>query len=234
MFWSSASRRAAGRPILASSIRRELCRGGNQAHAGLWQTSSKGLVDCLVDLGLLHLDGDLDLVALQRGDLGFHMGLGKPTSRWWRGGVWPNASTMPDQTELLSTIPLFASLPKKDLRSLAQSANDMTYEPGTRLASQDELGAMFFVVVSGEADVVVNGQHRKRLGPGEYFGEMSMIDRAPRSADVVAASKVALLVFTQWEFRPFLKAHPDVAWGLLEGLVKRLREVQKALAVDAS
>jgi CRP-like cAMP-binding protein len=141
---------------------------------------------------------------------------------------------MPDQSDLLSTIPLFASLPKKDIRSLAQSANDMTYEPGTRLASQDELGAMFFVVVSGEADVIVNGQHRKRLGPGEYFGEMSMIDRAPRSADVVAASQLRCLVFTQWEFRPFLKAHPDVAWGLLEGLVKRLREVQKALAVDVT
>jgi len=144
------------------------------------------------------------------------------------------AHTMPDQTELLSTIPLFASLPKKDLRSLAQSANDMTYEPGTQLASQDELGAMFFVVVSGEADVIVNGQHRKRLGPGEYFGEMSMIDRLPRSADVVAASKLRCLVFTQWEFRPFLKAHPDVAWGLLEGLVKRLREVQRAVSVDVS
>jgi CRP/FNR family transcriptional regulator, cyclic AMP receptor protein len=141
---------------------------------------------------------------------------------------------MSDQSALLSTIPLFANLPKKDLRALSQSANDMTYEPGTRLASQDELGAMFFVVIEGEADVLVNGQHRKRLGPGEYFGEMSIIDRAPRSADVVAASKLRCLVFTQWEFRPFLKSHPDVAWGLLEGLVKRLRDVQRAVSVEGS
>lgn len=134
---------------------------------------------------------------------------------------------MPDQTELLSSVPLFSTVPKRDLRVLARAAHDMTYEAGTQLATQDDLGVTFFTVVEGEADVVLNGQVIKRLGPGDYFGEMSIIDRAPRSADVVAASKLRCLVFTQWEFRPFLKEHPDVAWALLEVLVARLREAQK-------
>ena len=75
--------------------------------------------------------------------------------------------------------------------------------------------------------MVLNGKAIKHLGPGDYFGEMSIIDRAPRSADVVAASKLRCLVFTQWEFRPFLKEHPDVAWALLEVLVARVREAER-------
>jgi CRP-like cAMP-binding protein len=134
---------------------------------------------------------------------------------------------MSDQTDLLSQVPLFSTVPKKDLRVLSRTAHDMTYEPGTRLASQDDLGVTFFTVIEGEADVVLNGKTIKHLGPGDYFGEMSIIDRAPRSADVVAASKLRCLVFTQWEFRPFLKEHPDVAWAILEVLVARLREAQK-------
>jgi CRP-like cAMP-binding protein len=135
---------------------------------------------------------------------------------------------MPDQIELLRKVPMFAAVPEKDLRVLARIAREMTYEAGTRLASQDELGVTFFVVLEGEAEVSVSGQERARLGPGEWFGEMSIIDRSPRSADVVAASELRCLVFTQWEFRPFLKEHPDVAWVLLEELVRRLRQVERA------
>jgi CRP/FNR family transcriptional regulator, cyclic AMP receptor protein len=134
---------------------------------------------------------------------------------------------MCDQAELLSKVPLFSTVPSDHLRALARTADDVTYEPGTRLASQDDLGVMFFTVIEGQVDVVLNGKPIKHLGPGEYFGEMSIIDRAPRSADVVAASKVRCLVFPQWEFRPFLKEHPDVAWALLEVLVARLRETQR-------
>ena len=137
---------------------------------------------------------------------------------------------MADESELLARIPLFANLPKKDLRALAKVAHDMSYAPGTRLTTQDEAGSTFFVVVEGEADVSLGGKARWRLGPGDYFGEMAIIDRSPRSADVTAASKLRCMVFTQWEFRPFLKEHPDVAWAMLEVLVRRLREVEKAAA----
>jgi CRP-like cAMP-binding protein len=139
---------------------------------------------------------------------------------------------MADEIELLGKIPLFATLSQKDLRALARSAHDMTYAAGTNLTSQGDLGVTFFVVIEGEADVSVAGLARRRLQTGDYFGEMSIIDRSPRSADVVAVSKLRCLVFTQWEFRPFLREHPDVAWGLLEILVRRLREAERAASPE--
>jgi len=140
---------------------------------------------------------------------------------------------MAEDTELLSRIPLFAGVSKRDLQHLAKFAHHMTFQPGTHLTNQDEVGVTFFVVVTGEADVSVSGQPRRRLGSGDYFGEMSIIDRSPRSAEVVAVSELECLVFTQWEFRPFLKDHPDVAWAVLESLVRRLREVEKAFLAQA-
>jgi CRP/FNR family transcriptional regulator, cyclic AMP receptor protein len=139
---------------------------------------------------------------------------------------------MADEIQLLNNVPLFANLSKKDLRFLANAAHDMSYEAGTRLTTQDELGVTFFVVIEGEAEVSVSGQPLKRFGPGDYFGEMSIIDRSPRSADVVALTKMRCLVFTQWDFRPFLKDHPDVAWSILEVLVRRLRQVDKAASAN--
>ncbi|MHB1496873.1 MAG: cyclic nucleotide-binding domain-containing protein [Acidimicrobiales bacterium] len=134
---------------------------------------------------------------------------------------------MPDDTELLGRTALFAGVSKRDLQHLAKAAHHMTFEPGAHLTNEDEVGVTFFVVMKGEADVSVGGQSRRRLRAGDYFGEMSIIDRSPRSAEVVAVTELECLVFTQWEFRPFLKDHPDVAWAVLESLVKRLREVEK-------
>lgn len=139
---------------------------------------------------------------------------------------------MPDDMELLSKVPLFAGIPKRDLQHLAKAAHHMTFDAGSHLTSQAEFGVTFFVVVRGEADVSVSGRPRRKLGPGDYFGEMSIIDRSPRSAEVVALGELECLVFTQWEFRPFLKEHPDVAWSILETLVRRLREVEKATAAQ--
>ena len=140
---------------------------------------------------------------------------------------------MADEIELLSKIPLFESVAKKDLRTLAKVATDMTYEPGTRLSAQHELGVTFFVVIEGEAEVSANGKVVARLKDGDFFGEMSIIDREPRSADVVALTPLRCLVFTRWVFRPFLKEHPDVAWAMLEVLVRRIRALE-TVKEDAS
>lgn len=144
------------------------------------------------------------------------------------GGANRYCRAMADEIELLGKIPLFASVDKKDLRNLAKVATDMSYEAGARLSTQHELGVTFFVVVDGEAEVAVNGKAVARLKAGDFFGEMSIIDREPRSADVVAVSALRCLVFTRWVFRPFLKDHPDVAWAMLEVLVRRIRELERS------
>ncbi|MGH9298837.1 MAG: cyclic nucleotide-binding domain-containing protein, partial [Acidimicrobiales bacterium] len=87
---------------------------------------------------------------------------------------------MPDHAEVLSKVPLFSMVSKKDLKALVKAGHEVSYEPGTSLASTDEMGTMFFVVLDGEAEVTVSGEARRRLGPGEYFGEMAIIDRSQR------------------------------------------------------
>ena len=110
---------------------------------------------------------------------------------------------------------------------LARAAHDMTYEPGTRLASQDDLGVTFFTVIEGAADVVFNGKAIKHLGPGDYFGEMSIIDRAPRSADVVAASKLRRLSLHPVGVPPVPEGTPRCSLGAIGGALARVREAER-------
>lgn len=72
----------------------------------------------------------------------------------------------------------------------------------------------------------MGGETRRILGVGDYFGEMALIDRAPQSARVVAQSDIRCYGLAAWNFKPFVREHPDVAWTLLETLVSRLREAE--------
>lgn len=140
---------------------------------------------------------------------------------------------MADAIEVLSKVPLFSSVPAKDLRELAKAANEVRYQAGKQISTRDESGVGFFVLVEGEAEVSARGGPPHRLRAGDYFGEMSIIDRAPRSADVVAATDLTCLVFTQWNFRPFLRDHPDVSWALLEVMAQRVRDAEARAAGEA-
>jgi len=72
----------------------------------------------------------------------------------------------------------------------------------------------------------VGGETRRSLGPGDWFGEIALIDQGPRSASVVAATELRCQGMSAWEFRPFVQNHPEVAWPLLQALVGRLREAE--------
>jgi CRP/FNR family cyclic AMP-dependent transcriptional regulator len=127
-------------------------------------------------------------------------------------------------TDVLASIPLFSKLSKKDLARLHKAAHEITYDAGTVLASEDEIGRFFFIILDGEAKVDVQGREIRRLGRGDYFGEMALIDRSVRAATVTAESPLRCLTITQIEFRPLATEHPDVAWALLEAMVERVRE----------
>jgi len=128
--------------------------------------------------------------------------------------------------DVLAGIPLFAKLSRRDVGRLVKVGHDMTYPAGTVLTSDDEASVCFFVIAEGEARVEVKGKEVRRMGPGEYFGEMALIDRSRRSATVTAVTEMRCFVMTQWQFRPFATEHKEVAWALLEGMVQRVREAE--------
>jgi len=128
--------------------------------------------------------------------------------------------------DLLGGVPLFAKLSRRDLARLVKAGHDMAYPAGTELTSNDESGICFFVIAEGEARVEVKGKEVRRLGPGDYFGEMALIDRSNSSATVTAVTEMRCFVMTQWHFRPFATEHPEVAWALLEAMVQRVRDAE--------
>jgi CRP/FNR family cyclic AMP-dependent transcriptional regulator len=128
--------------------------------------------------------------------------------------------------EVLAKVPLFSMLSKKELTSLVNSAHDRTFPAGAVLTEQDETGVTFGVIMEGQATVSVGGRPARTLGPGDYFGEMALIDHSYRSATITAKTELRCLLFTAWVFRPFALEHPETAWALLEMMVKRVREAE--------
>jgi CRP/FNR family transcriptional regulator, cyclic AMP receptor protein len=128
--------------------------------------------------------------------------------------------------ELLSRVPLFADFDKGDLQRLARSFKERTFEAGSAVAEEGRGGAGFFVIESGEASVSVHGAERAKLGPGDYFGEIALIDDGARSATVTADSELRCYGLTSWEFRPLVEGNASIAWKLLETMAKRLRAAQ--------
>ena len=131
-----------------------------------------------------------------------------------------------DLVSTLQAVPLFAGLSDRDLKRLAKSLSERTFPAGHEITVEGKEGVGFFVIESGEVSVSRGGEHIRKLGPGDYFGEMAVIDQGPRSASVVAESEVRCRGMTAWSFRPFLESHGEVAWPLLEALVERLRAAE--------
>jgi len=121
-------------------------------------------------------------------------------------------------------VPLFANLDDKDLDQLSRQMHERRFPEGAEVTTEGATGAGFFIIVEGNADVSVGGEHRTTLGPGDHFGEVALIDDGVRSASIMAATDLLCYGLTPWEFRPFVEDHPQVAWALLETLARRARE----------
>ena len=129
--------------------------------------------------------------------------------------------------ELLERVPLFADFDRHDLERLARSFKERTFGAGSTVAGEGKTGAGFFVIESGEATVSVRGEERGKLGPGDHFGEIALIDDGARSATVTADSDLRCYGLTSWEFRPLVESNASIAWKLLETMAKRLRAAQE-------
>jgi CRP/FNR family transcriptional regulator, cyclic AMP receptor protein len=132
--------------------------------------------------------------------------------------------------QLLRGIPLFANAPEPFLERLAGEFFERTYRAGEAIAEEGESGKTFVVIESGDATVSVHGREVGRLGDGQAFGEMALIDKSARSATVRAETDAHCFLLPVWSFRPIVEEHPEMAWALLETLAQRIRDVESRLA----
>ncbi len=124
--------------------------------------------------------------------------------------------------ERLGEIPLFHKLTKKQLKELAKLVTGLDIEAGRVLIKEGETGREFFVVVSGEAEVVRDGQVVATRGPGTFFGEFSLLLDLPRTASVVARTDMTVDIIERRDFRALLEASPALYKPLLESVALQL------------
>lgn len=127
--------------------------------------------------------------------------------------------------ELLAATPLFAGVDDAGLAAVADRAIAVDFPDGHVIARQGDVGTGFFIVASGQADVIRDGKVIASNGPGGFFGELSVLDGRPRNAQVVAHGPTTCLALASWDFEAVVLQEPKVALAILRGLAGRLRDL---------
>jgi CRP-like cAMP-binding protein len=125
--------------------------------------------------------------------------------------------------EALARLSLFADLTHPQLEAVAHSFDEEVFAEGQRVIRQDVTGGGFYVILEGEAKVVIDGQERARLSPGDFFGELSLLTDEPPAADVIATSVLRCLLIPDNELKAFLLRQPTVMYRMLQIEARRLR-----------
>ena len=129
------------------------------------------------------------------------------------------------KTELLAATPLFEGLEPEELGRIVDRTVETDYGAGGVIVREGEIGTGFFIVVDGRVKVVRSGTTVAHLGPGEFFGELSVLDGGPRVAQVVAEAPTTCLAIASWDFERVLRDEPGVALAVLRVVAARLRTV---------
>ena len=122
--------------------------------------------------------------------------------------------------DLLQRVPIFSDLDRKELGRIAASMKERTFQAGDTVTAEGQAGVGFFVIEAGEAKVTIGGQDRRRLGPGDYFGEVALLNESARTATITAETDLKCHGLTSWEFRPLVETHGSIAWKLLQAMSK--------------
>ena len=129
------------------------------------------------------------------------------------------------RAELIGGCPLFTGLGAGDLAAVAAVAIEVEFPADRVIAREGEIGTGFFIVVDGRVKVVRSGTTVAHLGPGEFFGELSVLDGGPRVAQVVTQAPTTCLAIASWDFERVLRDEPGVALAVLRVVAARLRQV---------
>ena len=129
--------------------------------------------------------------------------------------------------DALREVEILRGLNDSDLAGLAADLAERRVAAGETIVGEGTGGVAFFFILEGETSVTVGGEEVASLERGEYIGELALLDPdGPRTATVTAKTDVVLAAMSTWQFRPFVLAHPEIAWTLLQRLARRLREAQ--------
>ncbi len=121
---------------------------------------------------------------------------------------------------------LFRGLPESELRSIEKQMKTVKHPAGHEIVVKGENGVGFMIILEGAVTVAtIQGKSRK-LGPGDSFGEMALLDQEGRSATIKADTDVSMATIPEWNFKPFLKEHPEAAYRLLQVLSQRVRQAE--------
>ena len=126
------------------------------------------------------------------------------------------------KTDLLKGVPLFSKLDKKGLQAVALIADELDLPAGKELATEGDRGREFFVLLKGEAEVTKGGESIATMKEGDFFGEIALVTKMPRTATVTAKSNVDVLVITERAFDNLVKHTPEIGRGVAEALMERL------------
>jgi CRP/FNR family cyclic AMP-dependent transcriptional regulator len=126
------------------------------------------------------------------------------------------------KVEIIKQVPLFSRLSTRRLREVAALADEVDLPAGKILAKEGDRGREFFALLEGEVEVEQGGRLIRTLDAGDFFGEIALVTKMPRTASVIAKTDVRVLVITERDFGPLLKRNPDVGRGVAEALVERL------------
>lgn len=134
----------------------------------------------------------------------------------------PPADTAPTGESIVH-VPLFSGLTAPDREAIARLFTKRVFAPGETVAKEGSEAAAFYLIDSGTATVTVRGAFRRTLGPGDYFGEIALLDQGVRSATVTADGELVCQGITLWDFRPLVQSNAAIAWTLLQTLAHMVR-----------
>jgi len=129
--------------------------------------------------------------------------------------------------EALQRVPLFADLSQREIRQIARLFKQRRFDAGETVVKEGSGGAAFFVIESGEATVFIRSKKKSALKPGDYFGEIALIDEGTRMATITATSDLVCYGLTYWDFRPVVEANGVIGWKLLQRMAQMLRAARE-------
>jgi len=132
--------------------------------------------------------------------------------------------------EMLQNTPLWSGLTRQDLGLVARSSEQRNLESGQTIVRKEEPGGGFYLILDGAVEVRSNGKTLSKLGPGQFFGEMSILNNEPRSADVVTVEPSRILFLSALSFKTLLFANPKIALTMLQEFGRRLRNTDESLS----